>query len=333
VPERAAVLAMLSAGGAILRRQGGSLRLWLGHRQRVWWLEGYRDRLNHLTPIDGPADLPAAITGWLGSQPSPRDPTLRRARALVDDAQQALDAVTSGAWLPLSEASALAHHEGIGFVRFGTGDPPGWISLCAAPLATIAPVLWSAPAEAVPPAGTLAPVLSRLSAVLGRVERGESILVVGGQVLAHCAGRWLQVRLEDGRFDTEKLLNPWTSVLERERVVEQVLQRRLWSSQRFGEEPLSAVLRADFAGLSARLEEPREAIIQRYLAHLRGGGHLSGGPTTDQSWTVRWTDSGLTISSYEGEGRDMRPVTHPLSEASLRRMLEQYRMFGLYQMG
>jgi len=69
-----------------------------------------------------------------------------------------------------------------------------------------------------------------------------------------------------------------------------------------------------------------EAVVDRLVDWVRAGASISGGPTSDQSWTLSSTDGAFSMSGTNPDGEHESRV---ISEAEVRAMFRSYRMFGL----
>lgn len=78
--------------------------------------------------------------------------------------------------------------------------------------------------------------------------------------------------------------------------------------------------------LDAALALSKQAMVDRLVARLRSGGTISGGPTTDQRWTLSFRGRNFRIAGTNPEGESTDDV---IPEAQVRRMFATYRMFGL----
>lgn len=90
-------------------------------------------------------------------------------------------------------------------------------------------------------------------------------------------------------------------------------------------------LRAVLPAVAAKLGRTREAAIDDLVAGLRRGGTVSGGPTTDQRWTLSFSRSagkrgGFRIAGTNPEGER---TDDAITEAEVRTMFGTYAMFGL----
>ena len=90
--------------------------------------------------------------------------------------------------------------------------------------------------------------------------------------------------------------------------------------------PMPDALAAALPELEASLALSPAAIVDRLVVRLRNGGTISGGPTTDQRWTLSYCDGGFRIA---GTNSEWERTDDPISEADVRRMFATYRMFGL----
>lgn len=345
--DRDAIFARLAAGDLIiLRRSGSNVRLWFHDSGQVWWLEGGK-YLSRLDPISTGEDLPPAVVGWLDDTPAPGDPLLARARAIVAGLREAEAALQAGGWFWKDARSGVVSWPGLGPMRFGF-DADGaisWFSTASAGTVRreITSSLWLGGASVRAPtaaeraafAAEADPVVEELAAV----RSGSHILCIRSpgysRAVVWAAGRWLWVSLSDDlRFDSGAVLNPFALVCDEGKALDQFVSRRPGGQRSWVVEPMPPGLGDDLAQVGALFSTTREDIVQRYLAHIQQGGTISGGPTTDQSWTVRWGGEGYTISSYRpGESGYPEPYTRPLPEAELRRMLTRFHMFGLHRLG
>ena len=122
--------------------------------------------------------------------------------------------------------------------------------------------------------------------------------MVGGQLL------WIEPD-ESLRITEELLFNPWVAIFDEQHLLKKVLANSHAGGRPKRLFPLPPIPPEELRALAA-LALPREAIVQRYLARLKAGGRLSGGPTSDQSWTIRWTEAGYRISSYQDDGEGLK---------------------------
>ena len=67
-------------------------------------------------------------------------------------------------------------------------------------------------------------------------------------------------------------------------------------------------------------------MVDRLVARLRSGGTISGGPTTDQLWTLSFRVRNFRIAGTNHEGKGTDDV---IPEAEVCRMFATDRMFGL----
>lgn len=340
------IFARLAAGEiSILRQQGGQIRLWFRAADRVWWLEGHK-YLNRLDVISEGEDLPPAMVDWLGDTAPESDPTLARGRAIVAGTLAAEAALPEGRWFWKDERGGVASWPRLGLLRFGLGEDGAlsWFSNTtpAGARREITGALWRGDGTVRAPSGAeRAAVAAEADAVVAEVDAvkaGSHILCIRStgysRAVVWAGGRWLWISLSDElRFDAGAVLNPFALVCDDRKALDQFISQRASGRRAWKLEPISAGLAGDLAAVGSLFSATREEIVQRYFAHIQQGGKISGGPTTDQSWTVQWDGQGYTISSYR-PGEDGRPEPHqrPLPEAELRGMLERFHMFGLHRL-
>ncbi len=157
--------------------------------------------------------------------------------------------------------------------------------------------------------------------LIAQLATGDHGYATDGRFIFEVGGRVLSIRLDErGRIAPMTLLNPFMAVITREKLVELLAGARELT-------PVPATVRDDLPALAAALTKTRAQIIDEYIARIRGGMTISGGPTTDQSWTVSFDGSRFTIAGYEPDTYERR--VDPLDESELRRMLSTYTMFGL----
>jgi hypothetical protein len=331
VTGRAAVFHALAAGErTIVRRSGEHIRVWMRVGGQVWWLEA-GTYLSRLQEVEKPEDLPLAIVDWTGEDR--RAEELERARVLVEETLAVAAALSASTWIWLGPTMGIVQWSGLGVLRCGWREGEvSWLSRAPAPQKEIAEKLWldrdalvvREPTEA--ERAALARKVAPPSEALAALRSGERV-AIGGRSIVAAGGRWISLRLDEAlRVDVGAVINPWALVLTDDKLLDRLLGRQEWVVQ-----PILAGLGADLAVLADAFLLSREEIVQRYFRYLQQGGSLSGGPTTDQSWTVRWDGGGYSISSY-APGEDGRPVpvSRELSEAELREMLVRFHMFGLH---
>ncbi|MBA3463601.1 MAG: hypothetical protein H0T46_26830 [Deltaproteobacteria bacterium] len=157
---------------------------------------------------------------------------------------------------------------------------------------------------------------------LALLEAGTHGCMTGSSIIIGVGGHFLDLRLDEhGRVNAQTLFNPFASRIPRAKVIERLATCTV--------APVPASLADDLPALATALRKTRAEIIDAYVARIRSGMTISGGPTTDQSWTVSSNGTGFEIRSYApaDEGYELR--IKPLAETALRTMLATYLMFGL----
>ena len=359
--DRAEIASEIAAGRlAVVRRPwAGEVGVWFEDGGQLWWLEA-GEHLGRLDPVTDPERLPPAITGWITELTTEDDALIARCRATLAEARQLHAALEDGAWFWIDPHRPIAPGGRLGRLRFRVEPGPEgevsitWLTRDRGAFSEMASAVWRrdskllageadvyAPHTAPPPPAVaealstaVAEVLADLDAVAAGTHLYGTLGPDGGRGFLFAGGRWLHVRVgADGHLDPSALFNPWYLVHDREKVIDRILDRRRNTYASAGIHPLPPALHDDWEALEAAFALPKQAIVERYLDRIRDGGTISGGPTTDQSWTVRWQDGGFTISGYaDDDGDGLRPVVDPLPEERLRRMLETYHMFGLHRM-
>lgn len=190
--------------------------------------------------------------------------------------------------------------------------------------------LWNHPGEMpgvpVEQLAMIGPALDAYTALVKRLETGEITVKLGYRGIVMCShGRFLSLSgLKLENFE-RLLFNPYRFTLSIDRLVEWMVESA--SHEVSG---LPDTLRALKSRLDEEFGRPKSDIVDRYIAHIKAGGTISGGPTTDQSWTVRYDGSRFAISGYRPTPDGGHEQTlDPISEEEVRTMISTYRMFGL----
>lgn len=173
----------------------------------------------------------------------------------------------------------------------------------------------------------VAAILDPIAALLTDARRDGSAIALdpaARQLLFPYGGRIFWLSDLDAAGVERLLFNPHAAALPLAKVVD-----RLSYGGPFTLIAVPAALQAALPRLDEELRRTRRAIVDRYIAMLRGGGTISGGPTTDQSWTVRHTDGGFVIEGYSPTEDGLERTCDPIAEDRVRTMIGTYAMFGL----
>ncbi len=174
---------------------------------------------------------------------------------------------------------------------------------------------------------------SRAHELLAQLATGASILANGSSMILEVGGRVLSVHLDEhGHIDARTLFNPFMAVMARATLVEHLAADFAAPHPMWHLAPMPSTVREDLPALAAALTRTRAQIVDDYVARIRTGMTISGGPTTDQSWTVSSDGASFTIASYAPLEDGYERRSDPLAESELRRMLATYRMFGLNEL-
>lgn len=235
---------------------------------------------------------------------------------------------------------------GVGAETFATGDatlvaaPPlglvsvsgeGGVSQAYAPLMEIARALVCQPSalpgpRAPSPRESLARTLSALAVAQEALDQG-AMLSGGGQRFLRRAGRTL-------------VLQPWqledpATLLQRP---QGYCDPDLWKiADALPLTPLAvpdALLRV-LPAVEVKLGRSRQQVIDAMVADVRRGHSVSGGPTTDQRWTLSFSRARGARGGFRmtGANPDGERTDDPITEAAVREMFATYRMFGLDREG
>jgi len=318
-------------------------RVWLGHGERVWLFEDKEDELIRLESLDVAARLPPAITDWLKDPPD--EAKLQQIRDTLVWSSEILEDVRRGNWLSLDEGSWMVDAGRASLCRFRCQETStqSLYPCHNAPLAA-ARLVWSGhakPQVMAPPAELRAILKTEVDALvetLDALEAGTHLWGVhkpdktwGYLCLDE---RWLSIDLDaHDHVAEDTLFNPWAGVTDEATVIRELLDQRSRGNLAYLKlYDFPDVARGDLDKLRAALSVSKGELVERYLGRLRQGKTVSGGPTSDQSWTLRADGEGFSISAYEDRGEGLRPVVNPISEEEVRQMLERYHLFGLHRL-
>ena len=292
------------------------------------------------------------------------------ATVLPGDARERLcapDALPTSIWeraraIPKrSVALAAAVHAGQGWLHMPTGwwlhdarlgdvvavpGPPLSMSSAKNAADGLPELLWNEPALEVskPPDSLRDDVNAALNAVVDEAQR----IISGGLALVDrsatepqatlifaAAGRvvWLTLK-PDAVLPERVALNPYQAVVPPAQLHEVLLQRRYGRDydRRWKLEPVPDEAKRVTSQLAEGLKRSKREIIDAYLQCMRAGMTLSGGPTSDQSWTISFDGSGFWMSGYTMGPDGPEQTRDPITEAKIREMLSTYVMFGLNEL-
>lgn len=325
MPASADLAASLHAGShVIVDATPGRLRLWAGGP-----LVGNEPFIYHLVCVDGPGGtdvqrldvVPPSSLPTAYPLADPGGPAVAVGLERIRSAVAALAAVeTGGAAFPAADGAlvrvpglGLAYVTGDGRVLRGTGALQ---AIAAAQVTGAGPLAPSPPITAVVDA--TATKLRGWSAALdqGALLGGERY---GAQRFFRLAGRTLALRAEAAERPSPGLLvNPHSACSDDPWALLDAspLTPREWP-------PALAAAREQ---LAEGLALSPEAVVDRLVGWVRAGASISGGPTSDQSWTLSWADGAFSMS---GTNPDGEYASRAISEAEVRTMFRSYRMFGL----
>jgi PAS domain-containing protein len=252
-----------------------------------------------------------------------------RCRRLIEDLELLEPRFEAGdSWLPVDSCYLLKHR-----VLGGLFVNPSKRSIATRVHARTEMMqwLWNHPG-AFPSRPSLAeleaisPLLEKYTSFIDALKTGAVMLSLGSRgrvIFAH--QRFL--RLVDLTAESiERLLfNPYGLSLSTDRLVDWMLE-----SETLELSPLPEALQLVRSRLDEEFSRPKSEIVEKYIARIKEGGPLSGGPTTDQSWTVRYEGGRFVISGYRPTSDGgLEQTLDPISEDEVRRMVGSYRMFGL----
>jgi len=327
MPTTADLAEPLYAGTSVLvDATAGRLRLWAGGP-----LVGGGPGVYHLVWVDGPAGadvqrldvVPPSSLPTAYPLTDPGVPSVAAGLERIRSAVVALAAVeATGAAFPTSDG-ALARVPGLGLACI-TAD--GRVLRSMAPLQGIASAqAKAAAASPVTPSAAVAAVIDATAARLlswaaalddGALLGGDRY---GGQRFFRLAGHTLALRPEQAERPSPGLVvNPHAARSED--------PWALLDASPLTARPWPPGLVAVRAQLAEGLALPPEAVVDRLVGWVRGGASISGGPTSDQSWTLSWADGAFRMSGTNPDGEhESRAVPEP----EVRTMFRSYRMFGL----
>jgi hypothetical protein len=330
---------------------GGNFRLWFAAPpEDFWFISGTDDHLAWSTrwPLERAcieAQLPTSREVVKIVSPEALPVALwARARSLPARARALLDEVRAGRWLPV-ETGWWFHDEALGLLHV---DLQGaHVHAVEQPEERLAPLLWGmqdlasiSPPEALDPRvrAAIGRAAADLSDVLGGaralVYRPPPYVTSAGLAVVMAIGTkvlWLNLN-PDGSLPERVALNPHAAVTEFRRLRSQILATHFGRTEfdrRFACQSVPSEMGPLVPMLEVGLRRTRREVVEAYLTRIREGLTISGGPTTDDTWTVSFSGQSFWISGYRPGSQGTERTLDPLSESRLREMLENYAMFGL----
>lgn len=320
---------------------GGGGRLWFSVRGVVWQL--YRG--TSLREMSSAQRLPTAIVNWLAEMTPQHAAALQKGRTLVAGLEEAEAAIQGGQWCWHSDDQAVVKHAELGVLRMMFHGTELRFLSTSHKLFTrsmLVEALNRNRLQIRPPSPQIQAAFDREIQVIAseyqRLCAQRHMLCIRqsaySRIIVQLNRSWLWISVDEHlQFDPDAILNPHSLVMEEHRVLEQLLEQHTAKHRTWTLEEIPTHLRESLKRLEAHFSMTKAEIIDRYFHNLQQGGTISGGPTTDQSWTIRWDGDGYTISSYEpGEDGHLRPITEEISADKIRDMLSTYHMFGLHRL-
>lgn len=327
MPPTPDVAAPLHAGSHVLvDATPGRLRLWAGGP-----LVGSGPCIYHMVCVDGPTGtdvqrldvVPPSSLPTAYPLTDPGVPAVAAGLERIRSAVVALAAVEATGVAFATADGALVHVPGLGLACI-TAD--GRVLRSMAPLQEIGSAqAKAADASPVTPSAAVAAVIDATAARLlswgaslddGALLGGDRY---GGQRFFRLAGHTLALRPEQAERPSPGLVvNPQSARADG--------PWALLDASPLTARPWPPGLVAVRERLAEGLALPPEAVVDRLVGWVRGGASISGGPTSDQSWTLSWADGAFSMS---GTNPDGEYASRAVPEAEVRAMFRNYRMFGL----
>lgn len=321
-------LALYSGGGAVSLWQvtyGYLWRVCLDPSGKPHWVHRFAlsDAEKQL-PTAGHDVMPVAeVPGGDGTK-------LIAVAAFVDELEKRY--AKGEAWMPQGGGAYELVYPALGSLHVNPAS--GGFMSRTHPFGTLFEWAWMHPGELPPEPSAetraaVAAVLDPIAKLFDDTRREAKAVALGfnGDVLiVPLGGRYFVLRGIDEKGVEALLFNPHASALSVSDALDQVAYN---PTRRVVEVP--EILRAALPKIEPELRRSKREMVDRYIAMLKGGGSISGGPTTDQRWTVRASGGGFEISGYKPTNDGgVEPTTDPISEERVREMVGGYRMFGLH---
>lgn len=323
------------SGELALYSGGGVEHLWQVTHGHLWRVcldpSGKPHWVHRLALSDAEKQLPTAGHDVLpvAEVPGGHGTKLVSVAVFVDELEERY--AKGDAWVPQSGGAYELVYPALGslYVNPASG---GFMSR-KYPFGTLFEWAWMRPGEMPPEPSAearaaVAAVLDPIAKLFDDARREGKAVALGyngGMLIVPLGGRYFVLRGIDEKGVEALLFNPHASALS----VSDALDQVAYNPTRCVVD-VPEILRAALPKIEPELKRSKREMVDRYIAMLKGGGSISGGPTTDQRWTVRASGGGFEISGYHPTndgGAELK--TDPISEERVREMVGSYSMFGL----